>query len=183
MTQRLEPGQRVRLNPMMGVHDKITGREVVEGVVDSVNGGDVIVSVEVSGKVQCHRYPEEMTIQPPTPTKPIPLAAAKRIADDYGYHQVVIMARVTGEVEGSDEHITTYGINVQHCRVAAMMGDKLKEVAQWPGVDATTQKIADLEAVIAAQADEINNLKIEILERVERDADYRGDAWERDIKS
>lgn len=176
MTQRLEAGQRVRLNPMMGVFDPITGREVVDGVVDGIDGGDVIVTVELSGKVQCHRYPEEMTVQPPTPVKPIPLAAAQRIAQDYGYHQVVIMARVTGDVEGSDEHITTYGINVQHCRVAAMMGDKLKQVAQWPGVDATTKKIADLEAVIAAQADEINNLKIEALEREE--ADHHA-AWER----
>lgn len=171
MTQRLEAGQRVRLNPMMGVFDPITGREVVDGVVDGVDGGDVIVTVELSGKVQCHRYPEEMTIQPPTPMKPIPLAAAQRIAKDYGYHQVVIMARVTGDVEGSDEHITTYGINVQHCRVAAMMGDKLKQVAQWSGVDATTQKIADLEAQVKAQIAEMNNLKIELLERDE-DARY-----------
>ncbi len=159
MTQRLEPGQRVRLNPMMGVHDPITGREVVEGVVDAINGGDVVVTVELSGKVQCHRYPEEMTVQPTTPVKPIPISAAQRIAETYGYHQVVIMARVTGDVEGADEHITTYGINVQHCRVAAMMGDKLKQIAQWPGVDATTQRIADLEAHIAEQAEEIESLR------------------------
>lgn len=166
MTQRIEAGQRVRLNPSMGVHDPITGREVVDGVVEGINGGDVMVTVEVSGKVQCHRYPEEMTIQPPTPMKPIPLAAAQRIAKDYGYHQVVIMARVAGSLD-SGEHITTYGINVHHCRVAAYMGDKLKEIAQWSGVDATTQKIADLEALVKAQADEINNLKIEAMEHAD----------------
>lgn len=159
MTQRLEPGQRVRLNPMMGVHDSITGREVLEGVVDGVDGGDVVVTVEVSGKVQCHRYPEEMTIMPPSKVKPIPLAAAKKIADDYGYHQVVIMARHTGTEPGAEEHITTYGVNVQHCRIAAIMGDKLKEIAQWPGVDETTQKIADLEAKVAEQAAEIESMR------------------------
>lgn len=158
MTQTLKPGQRVRLNPGCGFPDQVTEREVHDGVVERVDGNDVYVTLEISGKVECHRFHSEMTIQPDTPVKPIPISAAKRIADDYGYHQVVIMARVTGEVEGSDEHITTYGINVQHCRVAAIMGDKLKEIAQWSGVDETTQRIADLEARIAEQGEEIESL-------------------------
>lgn len=114
----------------------------------------------------------------------IPITAAKRIAEDYGYDQVVIMARrchTTPEPHG--EHVTTYGRTVDHCRVAAMMGDKLKHLGLWFDVDVAEQKIAELEARIRAQDDEINNLKIEILEYRDRDEDFAGDAWERDTKS
>lgn len=167
MTQINEPGRFVLLNKGMGVFDPVTQREVVDGVIERINGEDVYIAVEVSKKVSIHRYPGEFAVQPPTPMKPIPISAAKRIAEDYGLHQVVIMGRVTGDVPGPDEHITTYGINVQHCRIAAYMGDKLKEVAQWPDIDATTKKIADLEAQVKDQAAEINSLKIELLERDE----------------
>lgn len=115
---------------------------------------------------------------------PIPISAGKQIAETYGYDQVVIMARrcyTTPEPHG--EHVTTYGRTIEHCRVAAMMGDKLKQVAQWSGVDATTQKIADLEAIIAAQADEINNLKIEALEREEQLRDMGYEASEAAARS
>ncbi len=90
----------------------------------------------------------------------IPISAAKRIAEDYGYDQVVIMARrchTTPEPHG--EHITTYGRTVEHCCIAAIMGDKLKEIAQWSGVDETTQKIADLEVKVAEQAAEIESMR------------------------
>lgn len=39
--------------------------------------------------------------------KSIPISAARRIAEDYGYDQVVIVAR---KVDGG-EHCTTYGVN------------------------------------------------------------------------
>lgn len=90
----------------------------------------------------------------------IPIAAAKRIAEDYGYDQVVIMARrchTTPEPHG--EHVTTYGRTKDHCQVAAMMGDKFKRIALWSDVDATTQRIADLEARIAEQDEEIESLR------------------------
>lgn len=61
--------------------------------------------------------------------QPIPISAAKRIADDFWYDQVVILARRVGEEGG--EHITTYGITKTHCDVAALMGRKLKEIADW----------------------------------------------------
>lgn len=61
--------------------------------------------------------------------KPIPIAAAKRIAKDYGYEQVVIYARKTGDSGG--EHMTTYGINKIHCDVAASMGRTLKHFMGW----------------------------------------------------
>lgn len=61
--------------------------------------------------------------------KPIPIAAAKRIAVDYGYDQVVIYARKTGDPGG--EHMTTYGVTKQHCSIAARIGDTLKNFMGW----------------------------------------------------
>lgn len=61
--------------------------------------------------------------------KPIPITAAKRIAVDYGYDQVVIYARKTGEPGG--EHMTTYGVTKQHCSIAARIGDTLKKFMGW----------------------------------------------------
>lgn len=54
--------------------------------------------------------------------KRIPISAAKAIADNYGYDQVIIIARKVGE----GEHCTTYGVNKEHCAVAAAAGDFLK---------------------------------------------------------
>lgn len=55
---------------------------------------------------------------------PIPISAAKRIADKYGYDQVVIVARKVGD-QGC-EHVTTYGVDSANCDVAARTGDFLK---------------------------------------------------------
>ncbi len=52
--------------------------------------------------------------------KSIPISAAKRVAEEYGYDQVVIIARKVSE--GGGEHCTTYGVDVANCRVAAMIG-------------------------------------------------------------
>lgn len=80
----------------------------------------------------------------PRKMKPIPITAAERIAKDYGYDQVVVMARRVSCDEGpSGEHITTYGINPTHCNVAAMMGNTLKRIAGWP----TEEDVADLNAL------------------------------------
>lgn len=60
----------------------------------------------------------------------IPIAAARRICDEYGYDQVVIFARKTGE--GGKEHVTTYGRSLEHCDIAARMGNNLKRHVGWP---------------------------------------------------
>lgn len=72
--------------------------------------------------------PSEMTNAPDRPPmKPIPISAARRIADDYGYHQVIIIARRVGdEPAPHGEHVTTYGVNKQHCGIAAHIGDFIK---------------------------------------------------------
>lgn len=62
--------------------------------------------------------------------KPIPISAAKRIAEAYGYDQVIIVARATGD--GGGEHCTTYGRDKVHCEIAARCGDFLKyKVMGW----------------------------------------------------
>ena len=65
--------------------------------------------------------------------KPIPISAAKRIAKDYGYDQVIIYGRrchTTPEPHG--EHLTTYGRTKEHCSVAGRIGTYLKnEIFKW----------------------------------------------------
>jgi hypothetical protein len=61
--------------------------------------------------------------------KPIPISAAKVIADKYDYDQVVVIARKVG----GGEHVTTYGRDKENCDVAARIGDWLKfKVMGWP---------------------------------------------------
>jgi hypothetical protein len=60
--------------------------------------------------------------------KPIPIAAAERIAKLYGYDQVVVIARKVDE----GEHVTTYGVNKEHCESAALQGKALKRFMGWP---------------------------------------------------
>lgn len=61
----------------------------------------------------------------------IPISAAERIATEYGWDQVVIVARKVGD-DGA-EHVTTYGVNAEHCGVAARIGDFLKhKIMGWP---------------------------------------------------
>lgn len=60
--------------------------------------------------------------------KPIPVSAAERIAKDFGYDQVIVIARkvFTTEHKPHGEHCTTYGVNKAHCDAAARIGDFLK---------------------------------------------------------
>ena len=55
---------------------------------------------------------------------PIPIVAARNIAERYGYDQVIIVARKVGNPGG--EHVTTYGKDREHCDVAAKIGDFFK---------------------------------------------------------
>jgi hypothetical protein len=68
------------------------------------------------------------------PMKRIPIRAAERIAKDYGYDQVIIIARRVGEdPEPYGEHLTTYGINKVHCDVAARTGSFIQhKIMGWP---------------------------------------------------
>jgi hypothetical protein len=61
--------------------------------------------------------------------KNIPIAAAKRIANDYEYPEVVIFAY---DPESGDQHVTTYGKNLAQCKDAARAGNYLKKALGWP---------------------------------------------------
>jgi len=73
--------------------------------------------------------------------KRIPIAAAKRIAAEYGYDQVVIYARKTGE--GGKEWMTTYGTTVQHCGIAARMAAALQKFMGWHPETTNAKKETD----------------------------------------
>ncbi len=63
--------------------------------------------------------------------KRIPIAAAQRVAEQYDYDQVVIIARKVGD--GGGEHVTTYGRDKANCEVAAHIGDFIKhKIMGWP---------------------------------------------------
>lgn len=63
--------------------------------------------------------------------KRIPIAAAQRIAEQYDYDQVVVIARKVGE--GGGEHVTTYGVDKANCDVAARIGNFIKyKIMGWP---------------------------------------------------
>lgn len=60
--------------------------------------------------------------------KSIPIAAAKRIAKDYGYDQIIIIGRAVDQ----GEHVTTYGKDRANCDAAAQIGNFLKyKVMGW----------------------------------------------------
>lgn len=61
------------------------------------------------------RLKAEAAVRPAAETVPIPIYAAGRIAEEYGYDEVVVVARKVGV----REHVTTYGVDKAHCAVAA----------------------------------------------------------------
>jgi len=83
--------------------------------------------------------------------KPIPISAAKRIADEYGYDQVMVYARKvdrpagTGETASDaikgGEHMTTYGVNKVHCAAMKRISNFLQiKIMGWPDNGDNQQK-------------------------------------------
>lgn len=82
--------------------------------------------------VGADQAPQAHVAGDPAGLKPIPIEAAKRIAKEYGYDQVLIYARRCHNTpEPHGEHMTTYGRNREHCDVAARIGDTLKKFMGW----------------------------------------------------
>jgi len=61
------------------------------------------------------------------PSKRIPIADAKRIAEAHGQRQVIIVTW-----DGKNTHVVTYGQSVDDCKQAAEGGNKLKRFLGWP---------------------------------------------------
>lgn len=82
---------------------------------------------------------------------PIPISAAKEISVNFGYDQVIIVARKTGDSGG--EHVTTYGKNQDHCKISARVGEFLKnEVMKWHGLPKWFGRIVfDTEGIVKEQ--------------------------------
>lgn len=71
-------------------------------------------------------------------TVDIPISAAKKIALDYGYDQIIIIGRKCGRA--GREHCTTYGVDEKHCSMAARIGNFLKyKVMGWTKENSATQ--------------------------------------------
>ena len=65
-------------------------------------------------------------------TPKIPIRVAECIAKEYGFDQVIIVARKTGDGPTKGEALTTYGINKQHCNIAAKVGEFLRvKIMKW----------------------------------------------------
>lgn len=72
--------------------------------------------------------------RPRKPMRPIPIVAARNIAERYGYDQVIIIARRVGYApDPYGENVTTYGRDKQHRAVAAWIGNFIKhKIMGWP---------------------------------------------------
>lgn len=62
----------------------------------------------------------------------IPILAAKRIAKDYGYDQVIVYGRDT---ETGREHMTTYGTTKAKCDAVGKIASTMQKFMDWSGGD------------------------------------------------
>lgn len=71
--------------------------------------------------------------------KRIPIKAAKAIAEEYGYDQVMIYARKVGEPPAEHgEHMTTYGVTKEHCSAMARIASYLQnKIMGWNTTSST----------------------------------------------
>lgn len=65
--------------------------------------------------------------------KPIPVESARAVALEFGWDQVIVIARCVGH----GEHVTTYGIDPAHAAAAAAGGNALKAFMGWPEPECT----------------------------------------------
>src|SRR5260370_38634814 len=93
-----------------------------------------------------------MVNHPNRSKKRIPIAAAQRVAEQYGYDQVIIIARKVGPQGIGGEHVTTYGTDKANCDVAARVGNFLKhKVMGWPGAEYVVVPRKPTQAMLEAQ--------------------------------
>lgn len=66
---------------------------------------------------------------------PIPVESARAIALEFGWDQVIVIARRVGH----GEHVTTYGIDQAHAAAAAAGGNAMKAFMGWPEAECNAQ--------------------------------------------
>ena len=59
----------------------------------------------------------------------LPIVAARRLAEQYGLRQVLILAL---NAEDDTAHVVTYGTTIEDCRLIAEAGNNLKQHMCWP---------------------------------------------------
>lgn len=104
--------------------------------------------------------------------KRIPIKRAEEIAKQYGYDQVIIIARKINEPAG--EWFTTYGVNKAHCDSAALQGKKLMSL--YNGQSRLIGEDCDEDVGLPRRETEIGKLnkQLDRLEQVRTDdTDYR----------
>lgn len=82
----------------------------------------------------------------------IPIAAARRFAEEHGLRQVIICAW-----DGVLTHVVTHGVDAEQCAQAAVGGNKVKAALGWPAslqedpviVRKLKAKVAELERQLA----------------------------------
>ena len=79
--------------------------------------------------------------------KPIPIKEAKKIAESYGYNEVIIFA---AHYDLPRQHVTTWGDTKEACKNAGLGGDFIKKHLKWTdGISNYTveyeNKIADMD--------------------------------------
>lgn len=100
--------------------------------------------------------------------KRIPIAAARSIAEKYGYDQVLILARHVGD--DGKEHIATYGVDKTHCAAVARVGAAIVAGVVAP-LEAKDAEIARLRALL-------NNPQVkEFFAAVEVEAAHQREKW------
>lgn len=61
----------------------------------------------------------------------LPIKAARDISSDYGWDQVIVVARKVGD--DGYEHVVTYGKDAAHCEAASRAGNAIKHhLMKWP---------------------------------------------------
>jgi hypothetical protein len=86
----------------------------------------------------------------------IPIIAAKRIADEYGQNQVVL---VTFDKSDGTTHVVTYGKSVEECAQAAQGGNFVKRALGWP------ESLCNAKSARARRGDALAALARDIEER------------------
>lgn len=92
-----------------------------------------------------------------TPTKRIPIAAARRLIKEHGCTHVIIYA-----YDGEAGHVVTCGKSTEHAGQAAEFGNRLKRELKWP------------ESLCADQPSRVRKLQARITELEERLARHCG---------
>ncbi len=88
-------------------------------------------------------------------TKTIPIAAAKRLAEEFDLRQVIIAAW-----DGKLTHITTYGKSLVDCDQAADGGNLIKRALGWPKhLEAEPSRVSALKQEIKRLKDQVKELE------------------------